>query len=169
MSDDTAPINEVKALVEQLTAQRELVRSATRKCSGLATIIRGYIEMYPEELGEFREFVEFDWEYGAAPRPAAAPKGADAAGRILQETPGYKYYVSEVVEALRARDWLPESDNPANAVRAALERLVASTDSDVSKYRTQDGKVVYFYDPDLDRTPTPNQAPAGYDPAEEPF
>lgn len=72
-----------------------------------------------------------------------------------------------MVNALRARGWLPESDNPANAVRAALDRLWRSPDADVCKYTYANGTVRYAYDPDLERTTVPQDPDPGFD--EEPF
>lgn len=75
-----------------------------------------------------------------------------------------EYRVSEAVAELRKREWLPESDNPANAVRAALERLVANVEEDVFK-GNEYGYVTYTYDPDRIR---PDAGP-GYGFDEEPF
>lgn len=162
-------VEHILSVAEQLKEQRAIYQEAARKSAGLAKVLEGYVDVYPE----IAQLIEDAAEGLPVVLPdylmPVTPKGSDAVGRVLMENPGYKFYVSEVVDALRARGWMPESDNPANAVRAALERLVGSPDSDVQKYRTQEGKVIYFYDPDLDRSPNSNQPPAGYDPAEEPF
>lgn len=154
---------EVRRLAEQLIEQRELAESATRKAAGLGTIIRGYIEMFPE-LEPLVEQVTS----GIPLDGSNTPRGAEAVRLILQGDPGRWWLVTELVEALKVRGWMPDSDNPANAVRTALERLIASPGSDVRKGRhDHDQSVVYGYTPDW--APPTNQAPAGYDPTEEPF
>lgn len=154
-----------RKLVAEWSQQRSLADTATRQAVALDKIIRGYIEMFPqfESVFEDEDFLPL----GAESVPT--PRGAEAVRLILQSRPGYNWWVTELVEALRSRDWLPDSDNPANAVRTALERLLASPESDVTKHKYE-GKVVYTYDPDRDPdAPVRNPAPAGYDPAEEPF
>ena len=155
-------------LAAEMTAARELAVANAQQATALQKIIWGYVEMYPE-LGKL---VEGQMDLPHAPPPptdAGAPRGAEAVRFILQAEPGYPFYVSEVVDRLRNRGWLPAgSDNPANAIRTALERLVASAEDDVYKgqMRTVQGaKVTYTYDPD--RAPA-NQG-AGYGFEEETF
>jgi len=94
---------------------------------------------------------------------ADPPKGAEAVRLILQESPNEWFFVSELVQALKARNWLPDSDNPANAVRTTLERLFNTPDSDVKKSRDINDKVIYSYRPD----DAPAEPPSYND--EEPF
>ena len=151
----------VEQLVEEWSRQRLLAEDADRKAKALSKIIRGYVEMYPE----LEAASQITTEATAVDYP---PRGAEAVRLILQDSPNVWFYVSELVGLLRERGWLPESENPANAVRTALERLVAnSDDTDVVKGRI-DGKVTYTYMPDRDREP-PEPPSAGYSYDEEPF
>jgi ATP/maltotriose-dependent transcriptional regulator MalT len=146
---------EAKALVRQLAAEwaeRQHVASvAADQATKLAGIIAAYIDMFPELALVVRDVT------GQLPAPGAedsnAPKGAEAVRIVLQENVKVQYYVSEMVEELRQRGWLPESDNPANAVRAALDRLSGDSASDVHKQRFNDRTVTYIYDPDRDPGP----------------
>ena len=88
------------------------------------------------------------------------PRGAEAILSILQVEENTWFNVKEVVKLLEERGWLPESDNPPNAVRTALVRLVAAVDSNVQKGSTNGGTVVYRYH-------EPEDPGHGY--SEEPF
>jgi hypothetical protein len=147
-----------------------------RKFSGSQMIIEGYAEMYPELRGLADRLLaqvppEMILTIPTAPKvlleqEEERPKGAEAIHLILQEYPNTEYRVSECVAELRKRGWLPESDNPANAVRAALERLVAnSEESDVIKIVGR-GYVAYSYQPDRIRD---SESEGGYGYDEEPF
>lgn len=144
----------------ELQAQRRRQAESARKISAIEKIVAGLLEMFPDLAGEF------DFEPGSSSEAGGVPKGAEAVRIILQEHPNDWFYVSELVDKLRLRGWLPESDNPANAVRAALERLLTADDSDVQKRRDHSDKVVYSYRPDDAPDPGP---PAGYSYDEEPF
>jgi hypothetical protein len=131
--------------------------------------------------GLLRRFPDLDTELGDdAPNISEIPEGgidigpgtvAQGVRTILQENSGEWYRVSEMVNSLRGRGWLPQSENPANAVRTALERLAASEDSDVQKGRMKrDNAVGYVYDPDYNPEPPPNTSlGSGYGFDEEPF
>jgi hypothetical protein len=147
-------------LVGELREQRLLAEKASRQAAALNKIIAGYLEMFPA-LGSL---VDDDALLHLEYTDDDAPKGAEAVRIILQESPDQWFYVSRLVQELRERGWLPDSDNPANAVRTALERLINTSDSDVKKGRDSNNRVVYSYRPD-DAPPLP---PAGYD-DEEPF
>jgi hypothetical protein len=158
---------QVKTIGSQLVVAQMQVETLTRTVAGLRKILDAYVEMFPELL----PFVE-GMTQGISPADDedGRPRGAEAVRLILQESPNEWFRVSELVGLLRDRGWLPESENPANAVRTALERLVSSIDeSDVvrGKYTTgpRSGAVVYKYDPDRDRT----EKTGGYGFDEEPF
>lgn len=164
---------EVRVLVAQLLTDRERCREvaddALRRAAGIEAVISGYLQMYPGLADEF----ELPFDVGEmSPREGEAPRGAAAVRIILQESPRKRWVVSELVDELRRRSWLPKSDNPANAVRAALERLLTKADSDVFKTPDKDERVVYYvYDPDRDPelfNPLPDDPPAGWD-DEDPF
>ena len=116
---------------------------------GLTKIINGYVEMFPE----LARLVDRD-ALSAPLDHDETPRGAEAVRIILQDQPNVPWLVSELVNALDSRGWLPESTNPANAVRTALERLVAAPESDVVK-GTRSGKVIYSYEPDRITDPPP--------------
>lgn len=158
---------------------RQVATLAMRQASGLQTIISGYLEMFPEladtddrEVCMVTAAIRARTIGGGPADPIEdddnAPKGAEAVRVILQANPNAPFYVSELVEKLRQRGWLPDSDNPANAVRTALERMISSSESDVYKER-MGGKVVYIYDPDRDPTPPPALTYGSGHEDEEPF
>ncbi|HSH62353.1 MAG TPA: hypothetical protein VK988_22415 [Acidimicrobiales bacterium] len=157
-------VDEAKRDVQRFAAAflefRSTAATATRNAAAVSKIIRGYVEMFPE----LRTLVDEDILSLDQERRAGddAPKGAEAVRLILQQEPDRWFYVSELVDALDSHGWLPDSENPANAVRTALERLINTPDSDVKKDRNSANKVIYSYRPD-DAPPL-----QGYD-DEEPF
>jgi hypothetical protein len=166
--DRAAAEVEVRRLASEWVAQVRAALEAGRQANGLQKILSGYCEMFPDLAAVAEEvsgapipsFTDDD-----APAPGV-PRGAEAVRIVLQEMPKVHWYVSEMVENLRDRGWLPDSDNPANAVRAALDRLASSDESDVYKVHYTDRTVRYVYDPDRERGSTPNEPPYG---DEEPF
>jgi hypothetical protein len=174
--DEQEARDHVIRLLTEWEAQRVVVEAAGRRARGLATIIRGYVEMYPE----LRTLVgPMESTFSVATVDVEdTPRGAEAVRLILQERPDHWWLVSELVYELKERDWLPDSDNPANAVRTALERLLVSETSDVHKRRNVKNKVIYAYLPDEapdppDQAPDPSSnppsQPPSYDYGEEPF
>jgi hypothetical protein len=152
----------IRNFAAELTSLRETAADATRKAGAISKIVSGYLEMFPE----LRSVVDDDLLLRYRDQATIeSPKGAEAVRLILQASPNQWFWVSELVEALRARGWLPDSDNPANAVRTALERLVSTPDSDVRKGRSGENKVTYSYRPD-DEAPEPPPRDYG---DEEPF
>ncbi len=149
---------EVQRLTQEIAEQQEVADTALRRVSAFQTIIRGYLELYPDievpptvsgqapDASMGRRAKEGNSFYNALVS-MAAPKGTDAVRQIMQERPDHDWYVSELVNELRERGWLPASDNPASAVRAAVERLLKVDDSDIYKH-VLEGKVVYRYAPD---------------------
>ena len=146
--------SEVEASVRKLARDRHeqsvLAASASHKAAALAKILAAYVEMFPE-LEEVATEVSGD-ELPGAVAADDPPRGAEAVRIVLQDDTKVTYLVSEMVDALRNRGWLPDSTNPANAVRAALDRLASDDDSDVHKVRYGDRTVRYVYDPDKDRS-----------------
>lgn len=158
--DVNAAMVEVERLSKELIDQRRIADTANRAAAGLTTILRGYGQMFPE-LETVLDAAGVSADEPVAGEDDGTPRGAEAVRRILHATPTRWWLVSELVAALNERGWLPASDNPANAIRTAVERLVNTSDSDVLKGR-KDGKVAYAYMPD--------QAAPGYDfSGEEPF
>jgi len=167
----------VERLVAEVTEQKdlaenylEMAEAAKTRAGALAEIINAYLRAFPE-----LEVIVAGWPPEDYPR-TSAPRGAEAVRQVLHESPGTWWYVSELVEKLRERGALPDSDNPANAIRTALERLRSNPESDVEKgvYGT---KVAYRYQPDEEAPPEPQSKPRyspidpgpSYDYGEEPF
>jgi hypothetical protein len=174
---DSAEVD-VLRLTAELTLERNALESATRAVSALQKMIAAYYEMFPElhdRLGPSPVDARTLGVQGFVPDLPEPPRGAEAVRMVLQERPGEWLMVTDLVDELRNRGWLPYgSDNPANAVRTALERLLAMDDSDIVKgTRRQRGsppRVIYKYDPDEDRTarsPETNETGYGYD--DDPF
>ncbi|MEY2588816.1 MAG: hypothetical protein QOJ67_800 [Acidimicrobiaceae bacterium] len=137
----------VKKHVADLISARLTAQTATKRATALEKVVAGYVELFPElkplaTEAQVELFLRLDQD------DDHTPKGAEAVRRLMQERPNFWWYISELVTALRERDWLPESDNPANAVRTACERLLNSDDSDLHKGRSYAGKVAYSYRPD---------------------
>lgn len=151
--DDEAATSLVGRLVKQLRQARTDVERAERRVSGIRKLIDAVVEMYPAAEDELPEDLDDDEE----PRP----RGAEAVRRVLDENAGKWHGVSDVVSMLEARDWLPDSSNPANAVRTALQRLSDRKVIEKGKGK-RDGAIAY-------RIPAPPPAPPRYDPSEEPF
>ena len=99
-------------------------------------MIAAVIEMFPAAEDVLPEDLDDDDE----PRP----RGAEAVRRILAETPDRWFSVQQVLAALVHRGWGPESSNPANATRTALERLVEA--GVIEKMRSTKGPVIYKYE-----------------------
>ncbi len=159
---------EVERHLASLKKWIKLQTTAARHIAGEAKIVEGYFELYPGFADEF----EFDRSAALETASATSPSGAEITREILQSTPGEAWAVSEILNNMRSRGITLDSDNPANVVRAALERLVKAEDSDVHKSTDAQDRVIYWYDPDRTGTgPSPSQPSGGgrYDPDEEPF
>ena len=87
---------------------------------------------------------------------------------MLQVAENQWFTVMQMVEALDERNWLPDSQNPPNAVRAALERLVTANDSHVEKGKYNNGTVIYRYHDEAIQAHSPKPV-SGYGFDEEPF
>jgi hypothetical protein len=137
----------VQRLFDELVEKHLMIDALTKDAAGLEAIVRGYFAAFPELCTEQMDIALNQRETPTAARPSGSPRGADAVRLILQDEPGVLWLVSALVLELKDRGWLPDSDNPANAVRAALERLTSADDSDVYKER-RGHNVYYVYDPD---------------------
>lgn len=109
---------QIEGLLPRLEMAKAQAAEAERKIAGIREIIRGVLIMYPELAEEVPDDPYLTEQQ-------MAPKGADAIRLILREVGG-QFTVSMMVDDLRSRHWLPASDNPANPVRTALERLVVA-------------------------------------------
>lgn len=105
------------------------------------------LEVYPPPEGGLASAPTVTASRQGVPDSDDRPRGQEAVVRVMQESVGKWWPVGLVTEELSKRGWLPESDNPANAVRAALDRLVAIEDSGFRKDRGKSGAVTYSYRP----------------------
>ena len=144
MKWDDVVHGQIVNLAAELAVAEELVERKQREIAGLRKVLAGYAEMFPDNAVPILE--QLLQEVPAAVDDGR-PKGAEAVRQILQDQPEVWFRVSEMIPMLRSKGWLPESENPANAVRTALERLVNSEESDVHKDR-HGSAVVYSYRPD---------------------
>jgi hypothetical protein len=155
-------IDEAQELLRR--AQRDRDEATTALQNAQATIessqliIQGIVRRFPELQDSATDWATFE-----PPDPVERPRGSEAVLQILQVAENMWFSISELVAALDERELLPASANPANAVRTAVERLVAAEDSNVEKGRRKNGTVAYRY-----HEPEPPPAPPGYG-DEEPF
>ena len=151
----------LKDAVEARREARRAVRQGEATIEGMALVIQGVLRLYPDlESGE-----EFEWGDPETidGEEDERPRGADAVRTILTDMADQWMTIDRVVEELDRRDWLPQSDNPSNAVRAALERARSQSEGRIEKARLKDSRhVVYRY-----ATPVPSGGDHYYD--EEPF
>lgn len=143
---------------DRIYAQMQ-VESARAQTESATLIIQGILRRYPE-LRDEASTADWDWEI----KVSDGPGGADAVLQVLQVNEGQTYTVREMVDALKNLDWLPQSDNPPNAVRTALERL-RKQNKGVSKHYDNFGVIVYVFQ----EPPEPKDAGPGYGFDEEPF
>jgi len=155
---------EARQLLRRCQQEREDARKslteAQRTIESTKLIIQGLLKRYPDLADSEQEYEE-SWD-----AEAERPRGADAVMAVLQVEEERWFTVAELVEELRVRNWLPASEAPANAVRAAVERLVAAKDSNIEKAKFEDGVNYRYSEPD----PHPKAAVTqyvSYD--EEPF
>jgi hypothetical protein len=130
----------VRQLLEQLRDARTAVEESKRRAIGIRKVIDGLVEMFPAA----EDVLPDDFDDGKPPRP----RGAEAVLRVIAEKPGSWYTVTAVVRMLHERGWMPESANPGNAVRSALERLVETNMA--LKGRSTEGVVIYTSTPPED-------------------
>lgn len=138
MGIDLANLNETRAtelvveLLHQCAEAQEAVERSQRRAAGFRKMIDGLVEMFPAVEDLLPD--DFDSE---DPRP----QGAKAVHRVLLDRANTWLTVPMVVDDLGQRGWLPNSSNPSNAVRTALERLVER--EGIEKARSTAGAVIY--------------------------
>jgi hypothetical protein len=121
----------------------ELKREADARIESDKLLVQAAVTRFPELRIEVADAALLaDW--GRVPGDET-PKGSDAVLQILQVHENAYFTVQAMVNALEERGWLPNSANPPNAVRTALERLVATPDSGVVKDARGNGAVSYAY------------------------
>lgn len=129
--------NGATRLTRELLAQWDDANRAVdreqRRAIGIRKMIDGLVEMFPA----VEDILPEDLDDEDEPRP----RGSAAVQRVLAESPSDWFTVPSVVSLLDRRGWAPNSSNPANAVRSALERLVET--GGVEKIRSTAGQVIY--------------------------
>src|SRR5438128_1511038 len=104
---------QVRRLAADWFYQRATASEAAQQADALQRIIAGYLQVFPH----LQEEVDKVTSGQEAPLLRSdAPRGAEAVRLVLQETPDEVWLVSELLAELRRRDWLPDSENPANAI-----------------------------------------------------
>jgi hypothetical protein len=128
---------------ETARQQAELDYSHARaREDGMRTVIAGILKIYPDLA------TEIEVPMASSNGTAGRPRGAEAAQQILMSTPNKWFSVDMVVSDLGYRGWLPDSPQPANAVRTALERLITTDPEHFFKDKGEKtGKVVYAFKP----------------------
>ncbi len=128
-----AVVDRNEALAAELLARRTI--------ESAELMIRSLTIRFPE-LDE-KQLVS-DQDPQPMPTSDLSPRGAEAVLRVLQVNENKDFNVADMVTALAERKWLPDSTDPANAVRTALERLLNSDTPGVKKIKRQ-GTVVYRF------------------------
>jgi hypothetical protein len=132
----------VRALQAEFRSVEQTVQDGMARLRGISKVVEGYGEMYPGLL----EAVRGHASQAAHPsaQPGERPRGQEAIRLVLSGFPGRMWTVADVVAELAQREWLPDSEVPAAAVRTALERLVTS-DRDITKVKDAHGTVRFTY------------------------
>jgi hypothetical protein len=124
--------------VRILNALRAELVETERRGAALRKLVDGYVELFPDLADPIHA--------NAVAESETRPKGREAVRLVLMESPGQWFTLPYMLDELQRRGWLPESNEPGNAVRAALTRLV--TDPDFQKQREhKSGAVVFAYKP----------------------
>jgi hypothetical protein len=127
-------------LNEEADELRATIRESGRQLDAVRKLIKGYIELYPDLDPEAEEEDEEPGE--------EIPRGQEAVERLLGLRPGEWVTTRDVVAGMQRRGWLPESRDPAAAVRAALQRAWDDQESLVYKSGSGRGRdVLWCYDP----------------------
>jgi hypothetical protein len=123
---------------------------ARSRLDGTDSIIRGLLTIFPDLDRDLIDDETVD-SFLAGTRASLTvekPKGTEAVRTVLMGTKGKWFSVDMMVRDLDQRGWLPDSKMPSNAVRTALERLIATEPEHFHKDTgTKTGKVVYAYKP----------------------
>ncbi len=154
--DQTQAAQILQALRTELEEHRATVREAVRRMEALTNIIDGYVELYPE-----LDYAEPDH---IADHEVEPPRGQAAVERVLASRPGEYWSLQQILAAMEKRGWLPNSQNPAAAVRAALQRCWEDQASYVYKQPSGNGReVVWAYAPaDIFEDPAATAHEAGH-------
>lgn len=139
----SAPIDIVAQLMAEQIADYGQLRELARRVDARAKVIEGYQELYPEleELAKAIHPAFMPVDQPTVDEDAdLVPRGQAAVEQVLQTLPGIWWSVQQIVQAMEARGWLPDSRDPAAAVRAALQR--AWDDDDSLVWKSGEGRSV---------------------------
>lgn len=109
---------QIGELLPKLALARRIVEDAERHISGIRQILQGFVIVHPDLADEIPA------ELLLTGPAVSNPVGGEAIRLVMRTSLGGAFTVSAMVDELRNRGLLPKSDNPANAVRTALQRLV---------------------------------------------
>lgn len=138
-----------------LATLRDEVTATERRLGALRKLVEGYLELFPD----LADSAAASAAAAAESQPDGRPKGQEAIRRVLMESPGKWFTVPYMLEELRRRDWLPDTDEPGNAIRASLTRVVA--DPVFQKSRgAKTGAVTFAYKPAAAGSVDSHAAPA---------
>jgi hypothetical protein len=127
-------------LAEALEDAASIIEQQSRRAKGAVAALNGLFEMFPELKQGLDQTTADEPDDGT-------PRGQEAVKRVLADSPGRGWTVSGLVEELYHRGWQPNSRDPANAVRVALERVVASDPAQFRKESGDIGGTLYSYWP----------------------
>jgi len=123
-------IDEARKILRQEIQNAE---EAERTLGSARLIVQGIFCRFPELTTEAPDWAAID-----------SPRGQAAVLQVLRAEEGTDFQVHEVTRKLGELGRLPQrSKNPAHAVRTALERLIRTPGSNVSK-TTGHGREVYY-------------------------
>lgn len=133
----------IRALALDRDQARELARQSIQRAETLTKLIDGYVELFPELAFELVEYLRSEIiEVKEDP-----PRGQVAVFALLSAFPGRFMTVAEIQTAMEQQGWLPETDNPAAAIRAALQRLVLMPDAHIDKRGDRSSGVTWGHNP----------------------
>jgi hypothetical protein len=132
MTDRIDPVALVRSLEAELEEVEELERKVTQRAQALRQTLAGaraLAGISDATASPSSVYVSVGVGTPAivvqdgAPRDPNAPRGSQAALRVLEAGPDEGMTLDEVFQAYAARGWLPDTAEPLNAIRAALNRL----------------------------------------------
>jgi hypothetical protein len=109
--------------------------------AAIRKLIDGYLELFPG-LASHQTLMPLP-----APVVSLRPRGQEAVLRVMEDSVGKWWTVGTMVHELEKRGWLPESEQPANAVRVAMERVVTAASPPYFKDKGASGTVTFSYRP----------------------
>lgn len=132
----------------EMRSVAEQIADLGERMHALSQIIYALFRLFPDlaESPEAKRISEVLQQVTDLPFVRERPKGAEAVRQILSENEDRWFTVAEVEAELSRRGWLPHSENPRAAVRAALDRAIASReDIRYQKSRNDEGGTVYAF------------------------